>query len=103
MSLNEVQLYTHKVEKFIEGTTTQTQERFISYDMEFPQLMICMQIGYKTDVLTEMELSKNFLNTLEPRHWNEKNFDFDVQGVWDNGTYSENDIKLNWIAMQGNQ
>ena len=31
---------SYKVVKFYEGTTTQTQERVHSIDMEFPQLMI---------------------------------------------------------------
>ena len=63
--------------------------------------MICSQIGYKTDVLTEMELSKNVLNTLEPRPFDENIYDFDAQSVWDNGTYSSNDFTINWIVIKG--
>ena len=63
--------------------------------------MICSQIGYKTDILTEMELSKNVLNTLEPRPFDENIYDFDAQSVWDNGTYSSNDFTINWIVIKG--
>ena len=87
--------------KFYEGTTTLTQERVPSNDMEFPQLMICSQIGYKTDVLTEMELPKNVLNTIVPRNLVENNYDFDAQSVWDNGTYSLKDLEINQFVMKG--
>ena len=87
--------------KFYEGTTTQTQERVHSNNMEFPQLMICSQIGYKIDALTEMRLPKNVLNTFEPRFSRGNNSYFDAQSVWDNGTYSSNDFAINWIVLQG--
>ena len=63
--------------------------------------MICSQTGYKIDVLTEMKLPKNILNTMEPRFIIENNYDFDAQNVWDNGTYSSNDFVINWLVNQG--
>ena len=93
---------SYKVVKFYEGTTTQTQERVHSNNMEFPQLMICSQIGYKTDVLTEMGQPINILQTIEARNLIESNYDFDAQTVWDNGTYSLNDFAINWMVIKGN-
>ena len=69
--------------------------------MDFPQLLICSQIGYKTDVLTDMELPKNILNALEPRRLFGNNSEFDAQNVWDNGTNSLNDFAINWLVIQG--
>ena len=92
---------SYKVVKFYEVTTTQTQERVHSIDMEFPQLMICSQIGYKTNVLTEMGQPINILQTLVPRKLTESNYDFDAQSVWDNGSYSLNDFGINWFVIQG--
>ena len=87
--------------KFYEGTTTLTQERITSNDLQFPQIMICSQLGYKTDVVTEMGLPKDILNTLEPHHFDGNNHDFDAQSVWDNVTYSANDFAINWVYVQG--
>ena len=87
--------------KFYEATTTQTQEKFTSNDMEFPQLMICSSIGYKTDALNDMGLSKNVLSTMEPRLEILNNYDFDVQTAWDKGTYSINDFAIKWMVTKG--
>ena len=89
--------------KFYEGATTQTQEKFFSNDMEFPQLMICSQIGFKTDALREMGLSKNFLSTMEVRYEIQNISNFDAQRVWDNGTYSLNDLAIKWVKVKGKQ
>ena len=86
------------MEKFYEGTTTQTQERLTSNNMEFPQFMICSKFGYKADALTELGLPKNFLSTMEPRRVVNDNHDFDVQNVWDVGTYSYADLFINWMV-----
>ena len=85
----------------MERKTTQTQEMETSNDMEFPQLMICTQIGYKTDVLTEMNLSTSVLSTMEPHLPLERNHDFDSQSVWDSGTYSSKDFAIYWMVWKG--
>ena len=69
--------------------------------MDFPQLMICSQIGYKTDVLTEMGLPNDVLNTMQPHILPENYYDFDAQSVWDNGTYSWKDLEINQFVMKG--
>ena len=69
--------------------------------MEFPQLMICSQTGYKIDTLIEMGLPKNFLFTMEPRHVTQNNRHFNAQSVWDNSTYSSNDFAITWMVLQG--
>ena len=65
--------------------------------------MICSQLGYKSNVITEMGLPKNFLNTMEPKLMIENNYDFDAQHVWDNGTFSSNDLAINWFVIQGKE
>ena len=67
--------------------------------MEFPELMICTQNGYKTDALAEKGLPEDILQIRSrPR---EDNFDFDPESVWDEGTYSMNELAIGWIFIQG--
>ena len=87
--------------KFFEGSTTQTQEIIPSHDMDFPQLMICSKIGFKTDALIEMGHNKEILSAMDQRIRVGNNHEFGAQSVWDNGTYSLNDLAINWIVVQG--
>ena len=88
-----------QITKFVEGRTSQTKERIISNQMEFPELMICAQNGYKTDALADRELPEDFLQ-IRSRP-TEDNFDFDPESVWDEGTYSMNEFAISWVFIQG--
>ena len=88
-----------QIAKFVEGRTTQTKERIISNEMDFPDLMICTQNGYKTESLTEMGLPEDILQ-IRSRPTGD-NFDFDPEGVWDEGTYSMDELAIGWVFIQG--
>ena len=67
--------------------------------MQFPELMICAQKGYKTDVLVERGFSEDILQ-IRSRPTKD-NFDFDSESVWDEGTYSMNELTIGWVFIQG--
>ena len=93
---------TCKVEKFYEEATTQTQERIISRDLRFPQLMICLKIGYNIDALTKIGQPVNVLSTLgQFGVIVENGYDLDALSVWENGTYSSNDFSISWLIFLG--
>ena len=83
----------------MEGKTTQTKERIISNKMEFPSLMICTQNGYKEDALADIGLPVDILK-IRSRP-TEGNFEFDPESVWNEVTYSSNELNINWVFLLG--
>ena len=73
--------------------------RVISNQMEFPQLMICAQNGYKTDALADMGFPEDILK-IRSRPIDD-NFNFDPESVWGVGTYSKDELAIGWVFLQG--
>ena len=67
--------------------------------MAFPELMVCAQNGYKMDPLANIGLPEDILK-IRSRPL-EENFEFDPESVWDEGTYSMNEMAINWVFIQG--
>ena len=84
----------------MEGKITQTQERLISNQMEFPQVLICAKNGFKADALAEMGYPDDIL-TPQTRSLTD-NYEFDAESVWEKGTYSNTELAVNWRAVHGN-
>ena len=93
--------WTCKVEKFYEEATTQTLERIISKELKFPQIMICLKIGYNIDALTKIGQPMYVLSAKGQDGVMVENDEFDALSVWDNGTYSSNEFSINWIILHG--
>ena len=71
----------------------------MSHDMEFPGLMVCAQNGYKTGALADMGFPEDTLRTRSRP--TEDNFDFDPENVWEEGTYSMDELAIGWLVLQG--
>ena len=85
---------------FVEGKTSQSLERLISNEMEFPQVLICAKNGFNTDALAEIGYSEDILMP-QPRPTTD-NYDFDAESVWEKGTYSTTELAVSWSVLQGN-
>ena len=62
--------------------------------------MICAENGFKEDALEEMGYSEDILTP----QWRTvtDNYDFDADGVWENGTYSTTELAVSGTVFQGN-
>ena len=89
-----------QVVKFIDKETVQTTERKFVEELEVPQVVFCTKYPFKTDGLTEMGLTENFL--LPTLHTYMENMNIaDVNDVWENGTYLADELSINWMVMYG--
>ena len=74
-------------------------ERVISNEMEFPQVVICAEHGYKKDVLTNMGAAEDIFRDPNPSP-DSKN-DLDLESLWEKGTYSREELDVFWMYLLG--
>ena len=73
-------------------------ERVHSNEMELPQVVICAQLGYKKDVFTNMGVTEDiFRDHLDL----DSAKDLDFESLWENGTYSRDELNVFWIYQLG--
>ena len=86
--------------KFYEEQTIQTTERKFEEELEVPQVVFCTQYPFKADVMKNMGLRQNFL-LVQPYTYLENINITDINDVWENGTYSMDELALGWLVMYG--
>ena len=86
--------------KFYEGQTVQTTERETFEEIEVPQVVFCIKLQFKTDVLTKLGLDHNFLYPYLHLHMENDSIP-DMKEVWENATYSINETSITWILIDG--
>ena len=68
--------------------------------MEVPQVVFCTKHPFKTDGLPNVGLTENFF--LPSLHTYTENMNItDVNDVWENGTYSMDEVSIGWTVMYG--
>ena len=75
-------------------------ERVISNEMELPQVMICAQLGYKKDVFTNMGVTEYIFRDFN--QYPGSAHDFDLDSLWEMGTYSRDELDVYWLYVLGN-
>ena len=76
----------------------QTTERSFEEELEVPQVTFCTKYPFKTDALTKVGLTEFFL--LDAPHTYMENIKItDVDEVWENGTYSMDELSIGWMLM----
>ena len=89
-----------KVITFFERKTTQTAKKEPTDTFDFPQMMFCPAVGYKSRELAKMSLAEGFLQphfTSYPENFNLT----DIDELWKNGTYQRNEFDLIWWTEDG--
>ena len=74
-------------------------ERVISNEMELPQVVICAQRGYKKDAFTTMGATEYIFR--DSNQYPGSAHDFDLDSLWERGTYSRDELKLAWLYLLG--
>ena len=69
--------------------------------MEVPQVVFCTKFPFKTDMMTEMGFREKFL-LVKPHTYLENKNITDLNDVWENGTYSMDELSIGWLVMYGN-
>ena len=84
--------------KFYLGKRIQTTDRETVEEIEVPKVVFCTQHSVKTDVLLNMGYEENFLRT--QFHTYMEDFTIpDINEVWENATYSMEELSINWSLM----
>ena len=90
-----------KVIKYYEGRTTVTQGKIINEHLDFPQVMFCVSSGFKSQVLLDEGLHKDFLSFAQfNTHYEDKILN-DIEELWDNATYSSEEFAVTWTVYKG--
>ena len=92
--------YIPQVVKFFEEQTIQTTERRFEEELEVPQVVFCTKFPFKTDMMTEMGFREKFL-LVKPHTYLENKNITDLNDVWENGTYSMDELSIGWLVMYG--
>ena len=87
-----------QVVKFFEKQTVQTTERQVVEELDVPQVIFCTKYPFKFNVIENMGLNDTFL-TLYPTTYLENINISDTNEVWENGTYSMDELSIGWRIM----
>ena len=86
--------------KFYEGQTVQTIERETFEEIEVPQVVFCVKLQFKTDVLTKLGLQESFLYPHSPTYMENVSIP-DIKELWENATYNINETAIRWTLLDG--
>ena len=87
-----------QVVKFFEGQTVQTTERKFVEELDVPQVIFCTKYPFKFNVLENMGFNDTFL-LVQPTTYLENINIPDTNEVWENGTYSMDELSIGWRMM----
>ena len=69
--------------------------------LDFPQVMFCTSQGFKDQVLTDIGLREDSLRFAQfINHYEDRNLP-DIEGLWDNATYSAEEFAVTWTVLTG--
>ena len=68
--------------------------------MEVPQVVFCTKLPFKNDVLSRMGLTEDFLSPMWKTYMEDLDI-ADLNQVWENATYSMNELSIKWMLMHG--
>ena len=68
--------------------------------MEVPQVVFCTKLPFKTDVLSRLGLTEDFLSPMWKTYMEDLNI-ADLNQVWENATYSMNELSIKWMLIHG--
>ena len=74
-------------------------ERVISNEMDFPQVVICAEHGYKKDVFTNMNVADDIFS--DPYAQPDPARGLDILSLWENGTYMREELNVDWLYQLG--
>ena len=69
-------------------------------EMEVPQVVFCTKLPFKNDVLSRMGLTEDFLSPMWKTYMEDLDI-ADLNQVWENATYSMNELSIKWMLMHG--
>ena len=88
--------------KYIEGSRTQTIEKKVMDTLDFPQVKFCTSQGFKSQILKDMGLREDSFSFGQfITHYKDFNLT-DIEGLWDNATYSAEEFAVTWTVVMGN-
>ena len=87
-----------QVVKFFEKQTVQTTERKFVEELDVPQVIFCTKYPFKFNVLENMGFNDTFL-LVQPTTYLENINIPDTTEVWENGTYSMDELSIGWMIL----
>ena len=87
-----------QVVKFFEKQTVQTTERQVVEEMDVPQVIFCTKHPFKFNVIENMGFNDTLLLLYPTTYFENINIS-DTNEVWENGTYSMDELSIRWSLM----